>query len=332
LQTTGRRTRLALSDDVRTAGVLGGRVPIIAVAPALLECLDLPDIDRVVAHEWAHVQRRDDIAQICVRAVRAVAGWHPAVWWLERQLHVEREVACDEMAVAATGCAKTYAACLTAVAAVPGGRAGVPALAAVSSSGLRERVVRIVAAGPAKPPRAPRLTLMAGAALVAAVALLVGRVPIVSAVAPAVARAVSAMDRVPAEPPAPAAPPVTTVVEPTAPVRRAPAPRPAASDTAQPDRQNDRGGAAPAVDTASASAPLPAAGGAAAAAFELPGSIAAATRVSASGPLQSAEPPQAPAWNKAVDAGKAIGARSEQAAAATAGFFTRIGKQVAGSF
>ena len=32
--------------------------------------------------------------------MRALAGWHPAVWWLERQLRIEREVACDEIAVA----------------------------------------------------------------------------------------------------------------------------------------------------------------------------------------------------------------------------------------
>ena len=38
-----------------------------------------------------------------------VAGWHPALWWIERRLHLEREIACDEIAVPLTGSAKAYA-------------------------------------------------------------------------------------------------------------------------------------------------------------------------------------------------------------------------------
>ena len=65
----GRRTRLVLSDDVRSAAVLGCGSPVIAIAPALARHLDADELDRVVIHEWAHVQRRDDLAEC-----RAVGG------------------------------------------------------------------------------------------------------------------------------------------------------------------------------------------------------------------------------------------------------------------
>ena len=118
VRTTGRPTRVVLSDRVRHAAVLGFGSPVIALAPRLLKQLSGPDLDRVLVHEWAHVQRRDDLAQLLQQLVRAIAGWHPAAWWLERRLDFEREVACDEVAVDVTGSAKGYAACLVTLAAM----------------------------------------------------------------------------------------------------------------------------------------------------------------------------------------------------------------------
>ena len=37
---------------------------MIAVAPSLVETLDTDELDRVLIHEWAHVQRRDDLVNI----------------------------------------------------------------------------------------------------------------------------------------------------------------------------------------------------------------------------------------------------------------------------
>ena len=101
---------------------------MIAVAPSLLTTLDAGELDRVLIHEWAHVQRRDDLVHILQIVVRIIAGWHPALWWIDRRLHLEREIACDEMTVAATGSPKSYAACLMKVATVRGTRRGLRTL------------------------------------------------------------------------------------------------------------------------------------------------------------------------------------------------------------
>src|SRR5262245_1968669 len=183
VKSMGRRARLVLSESVRAAAVLGGGSPTIALAPAVVDQLDAGDLDRVVIHEWAHVQRRDDIAQLVQRVARIVAGWHPAVWWLERRLELEREVACDEVAVALTGSARGYATCLATLAALP--LRPLPALAApaVSSSGLRRRVIRIMTVRPVVSPRRSRaIGVCAGAAL-ALIALVVGNIEIAHAAA-----------------------------------------------------------------------------------------------------------------------------------------------------
>src|SRR4029434_10138006 len=111
--------------------------PQIAIAPALVGQLNTLDLDRVLVHEWAHVQRRDDIGQLVPRLFWIVVGWHPAAWWFERQLEFEREAACDELAVSVTGSAKGYAGCLALLAALPHASAApVPALAVASPSKL----------------------------------------------------------------------------------------------------------------------------------------------------------------------------------------------------
>ena len=180
VRASGRRTRLVLSTDIRTAAVLGCGSPVIAIAPALLTNLSDADLDRVVIHEWAHVQRRDDVMQLVQRLVRVVAGWHPAVWWLGRQLDLEREVACDEMAVAATGSARAYAACLTTLAALrlPPLRS-LPAPAVVSSRGLRQRIVRILAAHPVATTSTGCVLGVGAGVAISALALVVGNVRVV---------------------------------------------------------------------------------------------------------------------------------------------------------
>ena len=145
MRTRGRRASLALSQDVGAGAVLGVGRPIVAVAPALLSRLTPDEIDRVVIHEWAHVQRRDDLGGIAHAIVRVIAGWHPAVWWLERRMLIEREIACDETAVAVTGCPKRYAECLTTIAGLPSmWMEPTGAMGVLSTPALSRRVMRIL--------------------------------------------------------------------------------------------------------------------------------------------------------------------------------------------
>lgn len=144
----GRRARLVVSTSVTSAAVLGWGAPMIAVAPSLVRTLSPADLDRVLIHEWAHVQRRDDLANILQVIVRIVAGWHPGLWWLDRRLRAEREIACDEMAVAITGSARSYAECLMNLSSVTRTPMAMLTAPVIPASGLRARLVRIVSPHP----------------------------------------------------------------------------------------------------------------------------------------------------------------------------------------
>jgi biopolymer transport protein ExbD len=53
----------------------------------------------VIAHETAHIERRDGLVQLLEALARAAYFFHPAVWLLTRELGVYREMACDDAAV-----------------------------------------------------------------------------------------------------------------------------------------------------------------------------------------------------------------------------------------
>ena len=113
----GRPARLVTSTDVYCAAVLGCHPPLIAVAPDAIDRLSDGELDQIVLHEYAHIQRRDDLAIVAQRIISAVAGLHPAVLWLDRVLTIEREVACDDWVVAYAGARHSYARCLVELAA-----------------------------------------------------------------------------------------------------------------------------------------------------------------------------------------------------------------------
>jgi beta-lactamase regulating signal transducer with metallopeptidase domain len=112
----GRLVELCLCDDVASASFLGLTRPVIAISPALAATLSDEELDLTVLHEFAHVQRRDDWTKLAQLTVVAICGWHPAVRLLDRAIDLERESACDDWVVRATGAPRSYARCLVKIA------------------------------------------------------------------------------------------------------------------------------------------------------------------------------------------------------------------------
>lgn len=63
----------------------------------------------VLAHELAHIQRRDPLVALLARVNRCVFWFHPLAWWLERTLAATAEQACDDAGVRAIGEGRRYA-------------------------------------------------------------------------------------------------------------------------------------------------------------------------------------------------------------------------------
>ncbi len=84
------------------ASVVGIRRPTIILDAELAARLDPQELEGVVAHELAHVRRRDNLVALALSVVRDVVFFVPGGRWALRQLLVEREMAADHLAVETT--------------------------------------------------------------------------------------------------------------------------------------------------------------------------------------------------------------------------------------
>lgn len=174
-----RAVRLCESALVEVPTLVGWLKPVILVPASALTGLSAPQLEALIVHELAHVRRHDYLVNLLQSAAETLLFYHPAAWWVSRQVRIEREHACDDLAVAATeGGALSYARALATLEQL---RAGVasssPVSLAVGAAGasLVARVRRLVGAPP--PARAPRrLTPLAasGLALLALVCVYAG--------------------------------------------------------------------------------------------------------------------------------------------------------------
>ncbi|BDE05355.1 hypothetical protein WPS_06310 [Vulcanimicrobium alpinum] len=106
-----RRARVGTSSTVVTPTAIGYLHPAIVVPADFRERVDAGEWEAVLAHECAHLVRGDDWAKALQSAALRAAWWLPGLWMLSRGLDLERELASDERAAAATG-SRRYAACL----------------------------------------------------------------------------------------------------------------------------------------------------------------------------------------------------------------------------
>lgn len=89
----GARLRLLVSDSVPSPLSWGWRNPVILIDPDTLA--EPREADAILAHEVAHVARRDWAALIVTRLAATLFWFNPLVWLLEREVVHQAEEAAD---------------------------------------------------------------------------------------------------------------------------------------------------------------------------------------------------------------------------------------------
>ena len=146
------------------AGILH---PVILVSAASAGAPDASDRTHVLAHEMAHLLRRDPWVNLLQSWTEILFFFHPAVWFVSGKLRIEREHCCDDLAVEACGDRLGYA---KALAALEEARRTLPAFALGGGVSLKRRVARILHAPPHVVSHSGRQTAIAA---IAALCLLV---------------------------------------------------------------------------------------------------------------------------------------------------------------
>jgi GWxTD domain-containing protein len=137
-----RPIRLLVSSLVDVPTVVGWLRPVILVPVEFLTGMSVEYITALLAHEIAHIRRHDYLASVLQSVAEAVLFYHPAVWWISGQIRAERELCCDDVAVAVSGDVLTFARALAQLESAQPTRLK-PALAANGGS-LVNRIRRLI--------------------------------------------------------------------------------------------------------------------------------------------------------------------------------------------
>lgn len=111
-----RKVELLISRTLRVPTAVGFFRPAVIFPEWALAELSAQEQNSVLLHELAHLRRCDDWTNLAQQILKAVFFFHPAVWWIERRLTLEREMACDHFVLSQTDDPRAYAQCLVAIA------------------------------------------------------------------------------------------------------------------------------------------------------------------------------------------------------------------------
>ena len=127
-----KRIKVFVSEHVQVPVVLGVFKPVILLPLAMFTALSPEQIETILLHEYRHIRNKDHYINILQHAMEILFFYHPATWWISKQLREERERRVDEWVVGHTKAPLIYAQALFSL---EKNRSGVlqPALAATQS-------------------------------------------------------------------------------------------------------------------------------------------------------------------------------------------------------
>ncbi|MGB6722420.1 MAG: M56 family metallopeptidase [Terracidiphilus sp.] len=111
-----RPVLVCTTPELDRPSVIGFFAPRILIPDWLYARLTAEELEQVILHEAEHLRRRDDWTNLLQKLCLVLFPLNPALWWIERRLCREREMACDEGVVRVTRAPRAYAACLASLA------------------------------------------------------------------------------------------------------------------------------------------------------------------------------------------------------------------------
>ncbi len=111
-----RHALLYSSPDVQSPTILGFHSPRLLLPDWMIPGLSESELQQITLHECEHLRRGDDWMNLLLQVGLMLSPLNPALFWLNRTISVQRELAVDAAVVAHTAKPLAYAACLTRLA------------------------------------------------------------------------------------------------------------------------------------------------------------------------------------------------------------------------
>jgi len=94
------KVRIFISDHVSGPLTIGFVKPIVLVPVGFLTGLPHDQVEAILLHELAHIRRYDYLVNLFQTAIKTVLFFHPAIHYISKKIDIDREQACDDLAVA----------------------------------------------------------------------------------------------------------------------------------------------------------------------------------------------------------------------------------------
>jgi beta-lactamase regulating signal transducer with metallopeptidase domain len=166
-----RAIELRVSDEVAGPLTFATRPAVVVLPSRFVASASNADLRGALAHELAHVDRRDYRVNLLCEALFLTVAFHPAARLLRRRIAETREMACDEHAAAIVG-ARLFGRTLLSLAAAGSPRRAAHALGALDADVLEERMNRLLTYRRPTVSRASRILMSAAVVVLTAAGLL----------------------------------------------------------------------------------------------------------------------------------------------------------------
>jgi len=137
-----KTVKMLKSGLVQTPMVVGWISPVVLVPVAAFASLSPEQMRMILVHELTHIRRYDHWVNQFQALVEIILFFHPVVWWLSRQVQIEREYCCDDASLQAVPKPKVLAETLAQLEQM---RISSPANSLAANGGsLMDRITRIL--------------------------------------------------------------------------------------------------------------------------------------------------------------------------------------------
>lgn len=134
-----------ISTSIPVPVTIGVFRPLILLPRRIVPQLDEQELRAVVAHEYAHVRRRDFPVHLFCELISLPVRWHPGICYLVSKISQTRELACDDDAAVRLGRRRPYANALLRLASLclPAARSSAAELGIFDGDNLEDRIMNL---------------------------------------------------------------------------------------------------------------------------------------------------------------------------------------------
>lgn len=111
-----KQIRVTMTEHLRSPAIMGAIWPVLLLPATMVTGLNPEQLRLVIIHELAHIRRHDYLVNLGQMLIESLLFFNPAVWWISRQLRIEREASADAIAVSESENPLEYATVLAAFA------------------------------------------------------------------------------------------------------------------------------------------------------------------------------------------------------------------------